>query len=175
MANLKEIRGRIKTVITTQQMTRAMKMVAAAKLGRAQKNIERLRPYASKLQKLMGDIAANVSEGIDSPYVESRNPDKVLLVVVTAGGAGGCRLCARPRHAGLRRADSCARPLADCGLCSRLAAEPACAGGRGARRQAVGAGSASGRTGCRCAGRPLDNDERLWQRAITPTPVRRSE
>jgi F-type H+-transporting ATPase subunit gamma len=97
MANLKEIRGRIRTVITTQQMTRAMKMVAAAKLGRAQKNIERLRPYASKLQKLMGDIAANVSEGIDSPYVESRNPDKVLLIVVTSNrglcGAFNTNVC----------------------------------------------------------------------------------
>jgi F-type H+-transporting ATPase subunit gamma len=97
MANLKEIRGRIRTVITTQQMTRAMKMVAAAKLGRAQKNIERLRPYASKLQKLMGDIAANVSEGIDSPYVEPRMPEKVLLVVVTSNrglcGAFNTNVC----------------------------------------------------------------------------------
>lgn len=84
MANLKEIRGRIKSVITTQQMTRAMKMVAAAKLRRAQDNIQRLRPYATKLQELMGDIAANVGDEIDSPYAEVRAPEKVLMVVVTS-------------------------------------------------------------------------------------------
>ena len=97
MANLKEIRQRIRTVITTQQMTRAMKMVAAAKLGRAQKNIERLRPYAHKLQEIMGDIAANMSDSLESPFAEQRTPDKVLLVVITSNrglcGAFNTNVC----------------------------------------------------------------------------------
>lgn len=85
MANLKEIRSRIKSVITTQQMTKAMKMVAAAKLRRAQDNILRLRPYALKLQEIMGDIRGNMSaEDFDSPFAEDRKPEKVLLVVVTS-------------------------------------------------------------------------------------------
>ncbi|MEM0996983.1 MAG: ATP synthase F1 subunit gamma [Bacteroidota bacterium] len=84
MANLKEIRERIRSVKTTKQMTSAMKMVAAAKLGRAQKNIERLRPYATKLQEIMGDIAGNVSEPLESPYAEERTQEKVMLVVITS-------------------------------------------------------------------------------------------
>lgn len=97
MANLKEIRSRIQSVITTQQMTRAMKMVAAAKLGRAQKNIERLRPYATKLQEIMGNIAGNVSEELDSPFVQTRQAENVLLVIVTSNrglcGAFNTNVC----------------------------------------------------------------------------------
>lgn len=91
MANLKEIRGRIKSVQTTQQLTSAMKMVAAAKLRRAQDAIIRLRPYAKKLQEIMDDIGANVSDAIESPYAEVREVKKVLLIVVTSnrGLCGG--------------------------------------------------------------------------------------
>jgi len=84
MANLKEIRSRITSVKTTQQMTRAMKMVAAAKLRRAQDNILRLRPYALKLQEIMGDIRANMGDEFESPYGEVREPKSVLLVAVTS-------------------------------------------------------------------------------------------
>ena len=84
MANLKEIRQRVRTVLTTQQMTRAMKMVSAAKLGRAQKNIERMRPYSKKLQEIMANIADSMNEAIDSPYAEVRSVEKVLLVVITS-------------------------------------------------------------------------------------------
>jgi F-type H+-transporting ATPase subunit gamma len=84
MANLKELRGRIKSVKTTQQMTRAMKMVAAAKLRRAQEAIIRLRPYAQKLKEIMDHIGENMAEGIDSPYTKPRTAEKVLMVVVTS-------------------------------------------------------------------------------------------
>lgn len=84
MANLKEIRTRIKSVITTQQMTRAMKMVAAAKLRRAQDKIQNFRPYAQKLKEIMEDISANMSDGVDSPYAEKREVNHLLLVVVTS-------------------------------------------------------------------------------------------
>jgi F-type H+-transporting ATPase subunit gamma len=97
MANLKEIRSRIRTVVTTQQMTRAMKMVSAAKLGRAQRNIERLRPYSKKLQDIMANISANMTEEIDSPYTAVRDAQKVLLVVVTSNrglcGAFNTNVC----------------------------------------------------------------------------------
>lgn len=84
MANLKEIRQRIRSVITTQQMTRAMKMVSAAKLRRAQDRIMRLRPYAGKMREIMSNITANLSGGIESPYSAVRNPEKVLLIVITS-------------------------------------------------------------------------------------------
>lgn len=85
MANLKEIRGRIKSVKTTQQMTRAMKMVAAAKLRRAQDKILNLRPYAQKLREIMLDVRSNMpEEEFESPYAVARKPEKVLLVVVTS-------------------------------------------------------------------------------------------
>lgn len=84
MANLKEVRGRIKSVKTTQQMTRAMKMVAAAKLRKAQDNILRLRPYALKLKEIMGDLSDNVSDGLESPYARVRPVGKVLIVIITS-------------------------------------------------------------------------------------------
>jgi F-type H+-transporting ATPase subunit gamma len=84
MANLKEIRSRIKSVITTQQMTRAMKMVSAAKLRRAQDHMTRLRPYAGKLREIMNNISSNVQGGIESPYTAVREPNKVLIILVTS-------------------------------------------------------------------------------------------
>lgn len=84
MANTKELRERIKSVKSTQQLTRAMKMVAAAKLKRAQDAIVQLRPYALKLGEIMGNIAADMSDDLDSPYTKEQKPEKVLLVVVTS-------------------------------------------------------------------------------------------
>ena len=59
-------------------------MVAAAKLRRAQDNITNLRPYAVKLNEIMGNLAANVGGEIDSPYASTQAPEKVLLVVITS-------------------------------------------------------------------------------------------
>ncbi|MFN8398063.1 MAG: ATP synthase F1 subunit gamma [Bacteroidia bacterium] len=84
MANTKELRERIKSVKSTQQLTRAMKMVAAAKLKRAQDTIIQLRPYAQKLGEIMGNIAAEVTGDIESPYMKQPAAEKVLLVVVTS-------------------------------------------------------------------------------------------
>jgi F-type H+-transporting ATPase subunit gamma len=84
MANTKELRERIKSVKSTQQLTKAMKMVAAAKLKRAQDAIVQLRPYAQKLNEIMGNIAADMVEELDSPYAKTEQPEKVLLVVVTS-------------------------------------------------------------------------------------------
>lgn len=84
MPSLKEIRARIKSVQTTQQTTKAMKMVAASKLRRAQDNILNFRPYATKLQTLLQNLAASTEGNLNSPYAEQRDNGTVLLVVVTS-------------------------------------------------------------------------------------------
>ena len=61
-ANLKEVRERIKSVNNTQQITKAMKMVSAAKLRRAQESITQLRPYAEKLNELLVNILSNIEK-----------------------------------------------------------------------------------------------------------------
>jgi len=83
MANLKEVRIRITSVQSTQQITKAMKMVSAAKLKRATNAIVQLRPYATKLKEILGNLSANL-EGSSSPYIEEREPNKVLIVVVSS-------------------------------------------------------------------------------------------
>lgn len=83
MANLKEVRNRIASVSSTQQITRAMKMVSAAKLKRATNAIVQLRPYAEKLQDILLNLSSSV-EGASSPFMTYRKPRKVLLVVVTS-------------------------------------------------------------------------------------------
>ena len=83
MANLKEVRNRITSVTSTQQITKAMKMVSAAKLKRATNAIIQLRPYANKLRDILAQVSASV-EGNDSPYTQDRLPTKVLIVVVTS-------------------------------------------------------------------------------------------
>lgn len=83
MANLKEVRIRITSVTSTQQITKAMKMVSAAKLKRATNAIVQLRPYANKLRDIFAQVSASV-EGSDSPYTQDRVPNKVLIVVVTS-------------------------------------------------------------------------------------------
>lgn len=90
MANLKDIRTRIGSVKNTQQITRAMKMVSAAKLRRAQQNIVNLRPYAHKLLQVISDIT--VTHRVQHPLLSaSSTPKKVLMVVLTSdrGLCGG--------------------------------------------------------------------------------------
>ena len=82
MANLKEVRTRIASVSSTQQITSAMKMVSAAKFRRAQNAIIGMRPYAAMLNEIISDI--DVEDGVQTPYHEVRRPDNVLLVVVTS-------------------------------------------------------------------------------------------
>ena len=85
MANLKIIRIRIASVKSTRQITSAMKMVAAAKLRKAQDKIVRLRPYANKLHEiLMGLTQSLVDSEEDNIYGRKSNPEKILVVVVTS-------------------------------------------------------------------------------------------
>lgn len=82
MANLKEVRTRIASVSSTQQITSAMKMVSAAKFRRAQNAIIGMRPYTAHLQEIIADI--DVDDGVQTPYHEVRQVKNVLLVVVTS-------------------------------------------------------------------------------------------
>ena len=84
-AQLKEVRNRIKSVQSTQQITKAMKMVSAAKLRRAQDHILQMRPYAQKLQEMLTNIVSNVdSSEINIKLAVERPVEKVLLIVITS-------------------------------------------------------------------------------------------
>ena len=83
MANTIDIRRRIRSVKNTQQITKAMKMVAAAKLRRAQERMFSARPYAAALREVLVSVATRVEEA-DHPLLQARPENKVLLVVVTA-------------------------------------------------------------------------------------------
>lgn len=83
MANLKEVRLRIASVNSTQQITKAMKMVSAAKLKRATDAIVQMRPYANKLKDILSNLTASL-ESNESPYTVQRELKNVLIVVVTS-------------------------------------------------------------------------------------------
>lgn len=85
MANLKEVRIRIASVKSTQQITSAMKMVAASKLRRAQNAIIQMRPFAAKLKEILQNLSASLDGGDDaSVFSEQRVPQKVLLIVISS-------------------------------------------------------------------------------------------
>ena len=88
---LKEVRNRIKSVQSTQQITKAMKMVSAAKLRRAQDAIIQMRPYAQKLQEMLSNIVGNAEGDINLALAKERPVEKVLLIVITSdrGLCGG--------------------------------------------------------------------------------------
>jgi F-type H+-transporting ATPase subunit gamma len=85
MANLKEVKGRIQSVSSTQQITKAMKMVAAAKLRRAQDRVTQMRPYANKLSAIISNVSSSIVSGsIENPYAEVRDEKKVLIIAVSS-------------------------------------------------------------------------------------------
>jgi F-type H+-transporting ATPase subunit gamma len=81
---LKEVRNRIKSVQSTQQITKAMKMVSAAKLRRAQDSIIQMRPYAKKLQEMLSNIVSNSEGEAGMALAAERLAEKVLLIVITS-------------------------------------------------------------------------------------------
>ena len=86
MASLKALRARITSVKSTRKITQAMKMVAAAKLRRAQTQAEQARPYAERMERMLASLGASVAGSPDAPkLLVGSGADKVhLLVVVTA-------------------------------------------------------------------------------------------
>lgn len=99
---LKEVRNRIQSVTSTQQITKAMKMVSAAKLRRAQDAITQMRPYAEKLQEMLSNIVSNSTGEMELPLAEERAINKVLIIVVTSDrglcGAYNANLIKAARH-----------------------------------------------------------------------------
>lgn len=81
---LKEVRNRIKSVQNTQQITKAMKMVSAAKLRKAQDGIVQMRPYARKLQEVLSNIVSNTEGEVGMSLATERPVEKVLLIVITS-------------------------------------------------------------------------------------------
>lgn len=81
---LKEVRNRIKSVTSTQQITKAMKMVSAAKLRRAQDAITQMAPYSRKLQEMLSNIVSSASGNMEMPLAAERPAEKVLLIPITS-------------------------------------------------------------------------------------------
>lgn len=81
---LKEVRERIKSVISTQQITKAMKMVSAAKLRKAQTAIVQMRPYADRLNRMLSNILSNLDGDASTSFGKSREVKNALVVVVTS-------------------------------------------------------------------------------------------
>ena len=91
MPSLLDMRRRIKSVKNTQQITKAMKMVAAAKLKRAQDRVTAARPYAQKMTTVLESLSAKVSSDFSHPLLDARGDERYLVVLVTAdkGLCGG--------------------------------------------------------------------------------------
>jgi F-type H+-transporting ATPase subunit gamma len=89
MAGLKEVRIRIASVKSTQQITNAMKMVAASKLRKAQTAIIKLRPYAGKLRDILQNLSATIDSSDENVFSQVRKPERILLVVI-ASNRGLC-------------------------------------------------------------------------------------
>jgi F-type H+-transporting ATPase subunit gamma len=84
MPNLLDIRRRIKSVKNTQQITKAMKMVSAAKLKRAQDRVVTARPFANKMTEVLSGLADRAGEDFHHPLLDARGDERYLLVLVTA-------------------------------------------------------------------------------------------
>ncbi|WP_158856135.1 ATP synthase F1 subunit gamma [Lunatibacter salilacus] len=84
MANLKEVKERINSVSSTQQITRAMKMVAAAKLRKAQEKIIQMRPYSQKLTAILNSISSGTEGSTDIVYAQERAAERILIVPITS-------------------------------------------------------------------------------------------
>jgi len=89
MPGLKEVRIRIASVKSTQQITNAMKMVAASKLRRAQMAVVKLRPYAAHLRDILQNLSGSIEDSNENAYTKERSPEKILIVVV-ASNRGLC-------------------------------------------------------------------------------------
>src|SRR2546423_4660735 len=84
MANLLDIRRRLKSVKNTQQITKALKMVSAAKLKRAQDRVVTARPFANKMTEVLSELASRADENFHHPLLDARGDERYLLVLITA-------------------------------------------------------------------------------------------
>ncbi|HEX7295290.1 MAG TPA: F0F1 ATP synthase subunit gamma, partial [Pyrinomonadaceae bacterium] len=84
MPNLLDIRRRIKSVKNTQQITKAMKMVSAAKLRRAQERVLTARPFANKMTEVLNELAKRTDDDFHHPLLDQRRDERYLVVLITA-------------------------------------------------------------------------------------------
>ena len=106
MGSLKALKNRIGSVKSTQKITKAMKMVAAAKLRRAQSNAESGRPYSQRMARVVANLASRITVGPQSPrLIAGTGSDQRHLIVVASGDRGlagafntNITRAARPRH-----------------------------------------------------------------------------
>src|ERR1043165_5413473 len=84
MPNLLDIRRRIKSGKNTQQITKAMKMLSAAKLKRAQDTVVAARPFANKMMSVLGELASRTDENFTHPLLDVRGDERYLIVLITA-------------------------------------------------------------------------------------------
>ncbi|MBN2141437.1 MAG: F0F1 ATP synthase subunit gamma [Desulfovibrionaceae bacterium] len=120
MASLRDVKNKIIGVKKTKQITKAMNMVASAKLRRAQQRIERFRPYADKFYEMLGDLASGADEGAH-PLLEVRDEIKTVGLVVATSDRG---LCGSFNH----NVSRMARAVADARIAEGKAVKLYCAG-----------------------------------------------
>src|SRR5438132_3501363 len=84
MATMRQIRSRIRTAKNIQQITKAMKMVAAARLKRAQDRVQAARPYAEKMREVMGSLATAAAGSVEHPLLARREVTHTGILIVTA-------------------------------------------------------------------------------------------
>lgn len=102
MATLRAVKKRIRSVVSTRRITKAMEMVAASKLRKAQQRVEQAKPYAKKLDEMLSHLAAGSSGEINHPYFEERPARRKTLVVIASDRG----LCGSFNANIIRRADS---------------------------------------------------------------------
>ena len=90
MASLKEVKTRISSVVSTQQITKAMKMVAAAKLRKSQERITQIRPFAIKLNEMLQNLSAAQTSGDGDTWYSQVREEKNVLIVVVSSDRGLC-------------------------------------------------------------------------------------
>lgn len=83
MANLLDLRRRIKSVKNTQQITKAMKMVSAARLKRAQNSVTSARPFANKMTEVLGELAARAGDDFSHPLLDARGNERILVLLIS--------------------------------------------------------------------------------------------
>ena len=91
MASAQDLRKRIKSVTNTQQITKAMKMVASARLRRAQTKAEATRPYAEKIGQILRHMSNSDLEGFESPLLDVRPVERTCYIVVCSNYESRCQ------------------------------------------------------------------------------------
>jgi F-type H+-transporting ATPase subunit gamma len=90
MPSLKEVKNRITSVISTQQITKAMRMVAASKLRRSQDKMQQIRPYAAKLNSIVSNLTASIGSDNDNDWYAAKGSENKILVVAITSDRGLC-------------------------------------------------------------------------------------